>query len=566
MSGDIIPIGQDGFYHPSSEAELIALVHKAAADGLQIRVRGAVHSNAQAIYTNPAAGATPLANKVSVQQPPDGPHLNLMLNRYRQLVWIDVSQGIVEVEAGLNLGLDPYDPTHTSSLENSLLYQVWQKGWTLRDLGGITHQTVGGFLSTGSSGGSLTYSIDENLLAFRLIDAQGRAFWVERDTDTDLFEAVGVSMGLLGIISKVRLKLTPAFNLHGQEITTPTALEDCPIDLFGSGRQGKPSLQAFLQQVPYTRLLWWPQDGLKRVVIWQATPLPPSPGFTPVPYREFGSHPAIEELAGSFFYTLIGNLGDLSQMPRKLEADYDQFAKAVDLVLERMGLGDPFRDVAARVVGRIAEGTGDTLAFLLQPFAGLLKRELPTYFPKVVDRFQPLTKPGNATVFQDYAWRSLPMDDAADDILLGTEFTELWIPLSKTMEVMQRLNTYFDVGGLDATGTYAVEIYAAPASVFWLSPAYQEPMVRIDFFWFAKNAGDPSVNGGFFEQFWNALKPFGFRLHWGKFLPQYDAPAWTSYWHQQLPRLQDFLTLRERMDPNGIFLTDYWKRHLYGRL
>jgi hypothetical protein len=109
-------------------------------------------------------------------------------------------------------------------------------------------------------------------------------------------------------------------------------------------------------------------------------------------------------LAGSFFYTLIGNLDDLSQVPGKLETGYDQFKRAVDMVLESMGLGDTFSDIIARVIARITEGSGDTLAFLLQPFAPLLKRELPNYLPRVIDLFQPLTEPGKPTTFQDYVW------------------------------------------------------------------------------------------------------------------------------------------------------------------
>jgi hypothetical protein len=185
-----------------------------------------------------------------------------------------------------------------------------------------------------------------------------------------------------------------------------------------------------------------------------------------------------------------------------------------------------------------------------------LKRELPTYLSRVIDLFQPLTGQNPPTTFRDYAWRSLPMDNAADDILLGTEFTELWIPISKDTEVMQVLKQHFDVGDLAATGCYTTEIYGAAASDFWLSPAYKEPVIRIDIFWCSKNAGNPAITGGFYEQFWQLLKPFGFRLHWGKYLPEYDYPEWAQYFHRQLPQLKDFLALRAQMDPTGIFLTD----------
>lgn len=48
-----------------------------------------------------------------------------------------------------------------------------------------------------------------------------------------------------------------------------------------------------------------------------------------------------------------------------------------------------------------------------------------------------------------------------------------------------------------------------------MSPAYNQNVVRIDVFWFARNAGSPAKT--FYPQFWQLLKPFGFRAHWGKF-------------------------------------------------
>ncbi len=46
--------GTDGYYHPASETELVALVERAYAEGRRIRVRGAGHSCAPAIYTGGA--------------------------------------------------------------------------------------------------------------------------------------------------------------------------------------------------------------------------------------------------------------------------------------------------------------------------------------------------------------------------------------------------------------------------------------------------------------------------------------------------------------------------------
>jgi hypothetical protein len=51
----VVTIEKDanGFYRPASEEALVALVKQAYSEGKQLRVRGAVHSVATAIYTDP---------------------------------------------------------------------------------------------------------------------------------------------------------------------------------------------------------------------------------------------------------------------------------------------------------------------------------------------------------------------------------------------------------------------------------------------------------------------------------------------------------------------------------
>src|ERR1700743_1935568 len=103
------PKGEDGFYHPTTENEIVALVKKAGEENLEIRCRGAAHSMSRAIYTDPGQGEKPLPNEVSEQKPPKGPNLNVMFDKYMSLTWIDEKKGIIEVEAGIHLGYDPED-------------------------------------------------------------------------------------------------------------------------------------------------------------------------------------------------------------------------------------------------------------------------------------------------------------------------------------------------------------------------------------------------------------------------------------------------------------------------
>ncbi len=43
------------------------------------------------------------------------------------------------------------------------------------------------------------------------------------------------------------------------------------------------------------------------------------------------------------------------------------------------------------------------------------------------------------------------MDNQADDVLMPTEFTEAWVPLSRTKQAMRVLRDYFAAPSDDAT-------------------------------------------------------------------------------------------------------------------
>jgi hypothetical protein len=557
---ETIPKGADGFYHPTVEEQIIALVKKAYAEGLQVRCRGASHSVARAIYTD---GDSPVPNKVLEQSPPQGPNINIMLDQYSRLTWIDEEEGIIEVESGIHMGYDPEDPTRTSTLENSLLYQAFKKGWALEDLGGITHQTVAGFLSTGSSGGTLMYHLEKNLIGFRVIDGMGNAEWIESAKDPDMFNAVGVSLGLLGVISKVRLKLTKNFYIYGQQLTTPTDPAKCPIDLFGPGAKNKPSMREFLEKTPYTRILWWPQEKVERVVIWQAVRGAALPVLDSAPYEEFADttfFTELEELGGALLFTLLGNRKFFKAWS-KLQKDFKQFRNNIYAYWQQT-MTTPFAWFFSRAVTALLWIVALPLVLLFSIF----RPALLWLYPKVVDLLQPVTERGKAQLFMDYMWSSLPMDNNADDILMGTEFTEIWIPIEHTEKAMGLLKNLFGEKGSEATGFYSTELYAGIKNDFWLSPAYGTDVFRVDLFWYINNEGDPAAKGGYYSQFWELFRDNGipFRLHWGKFLPEYDCKEWAAYLRSQYPRWNDFMKLRAKRDPKNIFLSSYWSRHLLG--
>jgi hypothetical protein len=576
MTLNTIPIGADGFYHPASEEELVTLVKRAYQEGRELRVRGAAHSVSHAIYTDPLAG---MRNHVEQQSPPPGDNLNVMLDQYISFEVVDAERLLVRADAGIHLGRDPSDPTGTSTLENSLLYQLWRDyGWTLSDTGGITHQTVSGFTATGSSGGSLQFSVNDNLWAFRVIDGTGEIYEVSRDDpDPDLFYSMSPNMGLLGVVSKITLKCVPTFNIAGQEAIT--TIEGSAIDMFGDGSGGRPSLERFLKDAEYARVEWWPQRGGERVLTWQAQQIRPQLGFIPVRYEEFGDRPEVSEVLISIFYTILGNLDDLKLAIPKLQDTFAQFETVLAEALETVkGLGKA-GEILAEFIAKALEIGVDAAILFLQPFGPLIKHEIPSFFPLVLNAFTPLDsskkgmQKGEPQAFHDWAWQGLPMDNQASDVLVPTEFTEAWVPLPYTQRVMALLNDWFTEPrnaheAYRRTGTYAWELYSAMPTPFWMAASHTdgadewtEGVFRIDLYWFAANAGDPAVV--FYPRFWQLLRDNGipFRLHWGKFQPVYDAGAdsWVSFFRALYPRWDDFLALRQKRDPNNIFLNEYWR-------
>jgi hypothetical protein len=574
MNAEPTASGTDGFHHPGSEAELVSLVKMAYREGRQLRVRGAAHSLSHVIYADPIGE---LPNRVGWQTPPQGENVEVMLDRYRGWQVKDEARKLVEAQAGIHLGEDPSDPTATATLETSLLWQLWQRGWTLSDLGGVTHQTVSGFTATGSSGGSLQYSVNGNLWGFRVIDGTGEVHELTReDADPDLFYAMSPNMGLLGVVSTVTFACVDAFNIGGQEAVA--TVEECAIDLFGPGSEERPSLEHFLRDAEYARVEWWPQRGVERVLVWQAQRMRPQLGFRPDRYQEFTAHPGTAESFISLLYTILGNLDDLSLARPQIAQSFARVEQLLELIPVLASLGR-LGDVLAKFISSAAKHGVDAAIEVLKPFTGIIEHEIPAIFPKLLAIFIPLDseKPGvekdEPQSFRDYVWQGLPMDNQADDELLPTEFTEIWVPLARTQQAMQLLRDYFsepedDHESYRRTGLYAWELYAAMPTPLWLNACHSagedewsQGAFRIDPYWFAANPGDPSQT--FWPQFWELLRDHDvpFRLHWGKFQPPCspEQREWVDYFAARYPRWEDFLRLRKQRDPNNIFLTDYWR-------
>ncbi|CAG8629301.1 35084_t:CDS:2, partial [Gigaspora margarita] len=316
--------------------------------------------------------------------------------------------------------------------ENIAIVKTDENGYVLLVTGGITHQTVRGFISTGSAGGSLSHSFGNQVIGIQLIDGNGDIHDLKySNNDNSKFLAAGVSMGLLGVITKVTFRLEPHIKIGS------------PIDFFGDGdpSQGIPSISDFL-------------SNARRIPVPKHLPPDPYPQLSLLQQR-----------------TVRLILTHLNENESKISSE--EMVKLLDL------------------------------------------------FMKIGTEY-----------FQDKWWTGLPMDN-----------------------VMNDLQQLFD-GEFKAISNFFTEIYATGRSKFWLSLAYNKDIVRIDVHYFSGNTrGIPKDH---FKFYWDILSKYGFRCHWGKYMPDNYGDQVSKLY----PQYNQWMNIRRQIDPKQIFVTPYWRKLL----
>ncbi|MDP2316893.1 MAG: D-arabinono-1,4-lactone oxidase [Pseudomonadota bacterium] len=479
-----------GVYHPRAEAEVVAIVRYARALGLQVRSRGARHSIPAAIHTDAWLDGR-------------GPAVELMLDRMAEVHSVDEAELLVTVGAGCRFGADPRDVTRLATDTRSLGWYLEQRGWALPDLGGVSHQSIAGFLATGSSGGTLSHAVLDTVVALRLVDGTGAVHALSA-ADPDRFHAALVSLGLFGVVTEVTLRCVPRYDVVGEERCTRRA--DAAIDLYSDGPDG---LAAALRTHEYLRLMWWPQPEVDKLVVWRAR--------------------------------------------RAIQSDPPQPRRYVQMP-PMLGSSTLTLSLAGLALGATAWWRDNRLLRPVEAPRSALDRFVEgRVFPALYNEFVPVDaapRPFRAS------WREgLPMDDQMDERLLPVTFTELFVPIDRAGEALRRIRDLVARDGLRAAGTFAIEIYGARATQAWLSPSYGGDQVRIDLFWSPRAGADPDRT--WFPQFWSALADLGARPHWGKHLPVAPDALRAAY-----PRMDAFLALRATFDPDAVFLNRHWRTHL----
>src|SRR5690625_7338860 len=84
----------------------------------------------------------------------------------------------------------------------------------MENLGDINLQTIAGAVSTGTHGSGIDFgNLSTQITELTLITPQGNKLVISATENSHLFEAARLSLGLLGVITKVEIKVIKAHKL-----------------------------------------------------------------------------------------------------------------------------------------------------------------------------------------------------------------------------------------------------------------------------------------------------------------------------------------------------------------
>lgn len=209
--------------YPTSTEEVAQIVRKAAAQGRRVRPVGAAYSY------------TPLAQTDQDQ---------VSLEAMAGVESVDLERGIAVVRAGTRL--------------SHLVKELAAQGAAIANMGDIDQQGLAGAIATGTHGTGVTIpSLSSQVVALTLVNGLGEV--LELDSNSPLFPSAQISLGALGIITSVTLRVQPRYSLRIERGAEP-------FD------QLLPTLQEQAASNRNFEFFWFPGDRLAYTKTMNETP------------------------------------------------------------------------------------------------------------------------------------------------------------------------------------------------------------------------------------------------------------------------------------------------------
>jgi FAD/FMN-containing dehydrogenase len=169
----------DEIARPASEGEVVELVQAAVRQGQPIGAAGSGHSFSPVVETS---------------------GLLLDMRGVSGVLSTDSDTNQAVLLAGTTL--------------NQLGSGLWERGLAIKNMGDVDVQTIAGAVSTGTHGSGRQWgSLSSTISALRLVTGAGEVLDIDA-SQPDLLHAAQVSLGLLGVITRVTMDATPAYRLR----------------------------------------------------------------------------------------------------------------------------------------------------------------------------------------------------------------------------------------------------------------------------------------------------------------------------------------------------------------
>ncbi len=92
---------------------------------------------------------------------------------------------------------------------------LWEEGLSLLNQGDVNPQSLAGAIGTGTHGtGAALGSLSTTARAFRLVQADGAVITCSATENNDLFQAARLSLGLVGVATRIEIDVLPAYHLE----------------------------------------------------------------------------------------------------------------------------------------------------------------------------------------------------------------------------------------------------------------------------------------------------------------------------------------------------------------
>ncbi|MGN7401888.1 D-arabinono-1,4-lactone oxidase [Cytobacillus praedii] len=404
-------------FYPSSINEVSAIVKEATIEGKTIRVIGAGHSFTRLVESDDWL---------------------ISLDSLSGIESIDKENGTMTVFGGTRL------------------YQVGEElgkeGFSQENLGDINVQSIAGAISTGTHGTGLQFgNISTQVTRIWLVTAAGEVLPISKTENAHYFNACLVSLGTLGIIVKVTLKII-----------------ESPIYEYISNQVEFPILEKNLTQLIETNRHF---------------------EFYLFPYSDL---------------VQIKTMNISNQKPKSLRLHHFK-----NLLLENY------------------------LFFILSEICRLFPNTC-----RFISRLSSKSVGRTSIAAHSYQLFATPR-------IVKFREIEYCIPLQHLLPAIQEIRECIEVQKHKVH--FPIECRMVKADDIWLSPSYKRESAYIAFHMYK---GMPYED--YFHDMEQIMKKYDGRPHWGKMHNRNNNDLYNLY-----PMLTDFLTIRDELDPFGLFLNGY---------